>query len=170
MKRISILKTLVTIAFILSGIVVAFGVPFTLMLAVAGNIVPEGIKGNISANHLSGKGAILYLLLVLGCTALIALALRTFKETLTLFEKRVFFDSRVITQLAKTGKAFLAAAVVNMASEVVAMLFAPTGPHVQISFTYGPTLLLASLGLLFLVLSDVFTMAKNIKEENNLTV
>jgi Protein of unknown function (DUF2975) len=170
MKRISVLKTIVTIAFIISVIIVAFGVPFTLMLAVGGDMVPQGVKGNISANHLSGTGAILYLLLALASTGIIALALRTFKQSLTLFEKRIFFDNRVITQLLKTGKAFVAAALLTIASEVVAMLFAPSGPHIQVSFTYGPTLLLASLGLLFMVLSDVFTMAKNLKEENDLTV
>lgn len=170
MKRISALKTLVTIAFILSVIVVVFGVPFTAMLAVADNLVPKGVKTNISANHLVGIGAILYLLLTLGSVALTAFALRTFKETLTLFEKRVFFDVRVITQLAKTGKAFVAAALVNITAEIVGMLFAPTGPHIQVSFTYGPTLILGGLGLLFLVLADVFTMAKNLKEENDLTV
>lgn len=170
MKRISVLKTIITIAFILSVITVAFGVPFTLMLAVATDIVPKGLSQNISANHLIGAGAIVYLLLIMGATALIALALRTFKDTLTLFEKQVFFDQRVIVLLAKTGKMLLAAAAVNMIAEIASTLLAPTGPGITINFTYGPTLLLASLGLLFLVLGDVFNMAKNLKEENDLTV
>jgi hypothetical protein len=170
MKRISVLKTITTIAFIITVITVAFGIPFTLMLAVATDLVPNGLQKNISSNHLIGIGAIVYLLLTMGVTALIALALHSFKEALTLFEKRMFFDVRVIALLTKTGKMLLTAAAVSIIAEITSTFFASDAPYTEASFTYGPTLLFASLGLLFLVLSDVFTMAKNLKEENDLTV
>lgn len=170
MKRIALLKTITVIAFIFCIVTVVFGVPFTLMLAVASHWIPEGLKAHISATGTAGAGAVVYLLLVLGSTACVALALHTFKETLTLFEKRVFFDTRVIAQLLKTGKAFMGAALANIAAEVVDMLFASDGPHIEVSISYGPTLLFAGLGLLFMVLSDVFSNAKNLKDENDLTV
>ncbi|MFP9114867.1 DUF2975 domain-containing protein [Flavobacterium sp. RHBU_3] len=169
MNRISALKTIVTIAFIISVITVFFGIPFTLILAVAQDRIPQSIS-NISANHLRGTGAVLYLLLTLGSTVFVALALRTFKDSLTLFEKRIFFDNRVITQLQKSGKAFVGAAVLTLLSEIASVCFAPAEPGTSGDFSYGPALLLGGLGLLFLVLGDVFEMARKLKEENDLTV
>lgn len=162
MKRIAFLKTLVTIAFVLCMIAVFFGLPFILMVAVAPNRVPEPLVQKESP-------AFYYAVFYVGHLAF-TYALFQLKKTLEFFYKKIYFDDRVIQSLALAGKGFIGSAVLLTVLEFVYHLIAEARFEVGIEFSYNSIFFALVLGLFFLVLSDVFTNAKNLKEENDLTV
>lgn len=92
------------------------------------------------------------------------------RKVLALFSKRIIFDIQVIHLLNQVGKCFLLASLLSCISLFAYNIFHK--PHFSIEFggDFSSFLFTASLGLLFMVFSEVFKIAKQIKEENDLTV
>lgn len=168
MKRLALLKTLTVILFILSVIGMFFAVPFILVLAIMPGRIPFKINGH-PADAAGIETILLMLAIAAGC-AFFIYALHLFKKTLELFEKKKIFHEDVVKYFDQTGKAIL----IGYAICAVAVFFYNTlvqnSIELDIAFGFNSSLFIIGLGLFFLVLSDVFLMAKNIKEENDLTV
>lgn len=162
MKRLAFLKTLVTIAFILCMIGVFFGLPFILIVAIAPNHVPKPFTERESA-------AFFYSVFYIGHVAF-TYALFQFKKTLELFYKNIYFDDRVISSLNLTGKSFLGAAALLAGLEFLYHVIVDGTFEIGIDFSFDSVFFALVLGLFFLVLSDVFANAKQLKDENDLTV
>ena len=150
MRRLSLLKTVTDILFVFAMIGVIFTLPLILMVAVIPEQVPFTLNGD--AESLKGKTEwelIIFLLIIYIGYLFLVYALYLFKKTLVLFQKRIIFD-----------------ALAPM------IFFALTDNPVQLKVSFGlnESLLIAGLGLFFMVLSEVFLMAKNLKTENELTV
>lgn len=168
MKRLALLKTLTSILFVLSLISMFFAVPFILVIAVMPGRIPFKINGTVAESV--GAETVLYLLALVAGFAFFIYAIYLFKKILGLFEKKRIFHEDVIKLFDQTGKAIL----IGYAICAVASFFYTTLVEniLEIGLDTGidSSIVTIGLGLFFLVLSDVFLMAKNIKEENDLTV
>jgi len=166
MRRLPILKTLVTILFIMSLIMMFFLVPCMLLAIVMPESIPFEING-VPAKDLTIELHILGFIMLIGFTAFIY-ALYLFKQTLTLFEKRKIFDAAVIKNLDQTGKAIIAGYLI---CAVPMFLYNMTTDEIKIDLNISfESVFILGLGLFFIVLSEIFLMAKTMKEENDLTV
>lgn len=168
MKRITLLKTLTTILLVFAGICMFFAVPFILLVAVMPGSVPVKINGH-AATDVHAEGVLFMLAIAIGC-AFFIYALYLFRKVLELFEKKKFFHDDVIKNFNQTGKAiFIGYAICAVATFLFNML--ATGEiSLELNTGFDSSLFIIGLGLFFIVLSDVFLMAKISKEENDLTV
>ena len=169
MKRLPILQTFINILFVASIIVVFLGLPFIITVAFMPGRIPFKIN-NEPVTDINTEVIILMLLFYTG-HCFFTYAIYLFKKTLFMFSKKIIFDDRVIKFLDQTGKAFLVAAVLWLLPPFVFKTISQG--HVKIGLGvdgFGSGLFTISLALFFMVLSEVFLMAKTIKEENDLTV
>lgn len=91
------------------------------------------------------------------------------RMVLSLFQKRIIFESENIQLLNQVGICFLATSFLSGIPMIVYQMH-----HRNINIEFGGSfnsfLFSASLGLFFMVLSEVFKIAKRAKEENELTI
>ncbi|QYJ69176.1 DUF2975 domain-containing protein [Flavobacterium litorale] len=170
MRRLSLLKTVTDILFILTMIGAIFGLPLIIMVFLFPDSIP--FKLDADSELLQGKEQweIIILLLLLYVGALFFVyALYLFRKTLDLFRKRIIFDDRVIKNFDQTGKAILIGYSIIAASIVLAWITSPSH-DITIGIAFNNSLLTIGLGLFFIVLAEVFQTAKGMKEENELTV
>lgn len=168
MKRLYALKAIISVLFVINIIVVAFGVPFTIIYALAPERIPHSL---ITKLHDAESGAIfsainLVILLIGGACS--AYALYCLKQVLTVFSKGKYFDLKVIEMLHKTGKYTIWFCLLVS----LAFLITPTvSGSYRLKFSLNlSSIIFLGIGLLFLVLADVFNAARKLKEENDLTV
>ncbi|MDC1276892.1 DUF2975 domain-containing protein [Algibacter sp.] len=91
-----------------------------------------------------------------------------FKKVLRYFKKVKLFDESVINNMNKIGFWLVVAAFLDgVPSLIYKVLY-----QKKIGFEIGlsPFLIMLCFGLFFMVLSEVFTIAKHTKEENELTI
>lgn len=166
MKQISFLKILVQLIIVLSGISVFFGVPFVLISCVMPETIPFRING-IPAVEIPLFQKIL-MLVAIGGACCIVYAMILFKKTLELFEKKKVLHEEAIANLNKTGRFILIGYAIIGLCTIIASL---SEGNISLNFSFILNSAFAiGLGLFFLVLSKVFRIAKNTKEENNLTL
>lgn len=162
MKRLQLLKVIVTIAFVILMIGLFFGLPFILILAIAPNQVPFTFSSRWSP--------VLMLSFLYVVYGIITYGVYRFKTTLELFSKKIFFDDRVIHSLNHTGISFIAAALLSIVVPFLYTLFVLGTLEVTAGLSSGSPVFILGLGLFFIVLAEVFANAKKLKEENDLTV
>lgn len=168
MKRLSLLKAIISVLFVINIIVVAFGVPFTLIYAIAPQRVPTGIVNGLNNTNPGATITALNLFIALAGAACGAYALYCLKQALTFFSKGKYFDGKVVKMLAKTGEFTIASCIlVSFAFVIIPAANGAYRINAGINFS---SILVLGLGLLFLVLADVFNAARKLKEENDLTV
>lgn len=166
MTQLRTLKQLVQVLFALSLFTMFFVVPFILMSIVMPESIPFKIDGEMAKDiSLTSK---LVLFIVIGGFACFIYALYIFKKNLVLFEKKKVFDADVITNFRKIGRIIYIGGVLLTIGSV---LFRLTRGEAGIDLDFIIDLIfIFALGLFFEVLAGVFQWAKNIKEENDLTV
>lgn len=166
MTQLRTLKLLVQILFALSLIVMFFLIPFMVLSIVMPESIPFKIDGEMAKDiPLVSK---LFVLVAIGGIGCFIYALHIFKQNLTLFEKKRVFDFAVIVNFKKTGRMIYIGALLYALG---AMLFRLTRGTISIDFPFiAQMIFIFALGLFFEVLSGVFQWAKNLKEENDLTV
>jgi len=161
MKRLALLKTLITILFVLCIITLFFAVPFILVVAVMPGQIPFNINGQ-PASQLGIETILVMLGIAIGF-AFFTFALYLFRKLLTLFEKKKFLHDDVIKNLDQTGYAIL----IGYGICAVALFIYTTLVEGSMEIKFGISSVFAiCLGLFFMVLSDVFAMAKKSKDEN----
>jgi hypothetical protein len=168
MKRLALLKTITVILFILSVIAMFFAVPFILVVAVMPGRIPFEINGH-PANDAGIETVLLMLAIAAGC-AFFIYALHLFKKVLELFEKKKIFHEDVVKYFDQIGKAILIGYALCFVSDFFYSTLVDNEIEIGIGTDIQSSILTVGLGLFFLVLSDVFLLAKNIKDENDLTV
>ena len=98
--------------------------------------------------------------------SLIIYGLFLFRKLLRLFQLRIIFDLEIVSLMKKLGFVIILSALLGGIPNFILEL---VKNKISLSLGLNPFVLLFSLGLFFLVLSEVFTIAKSIKEENDLT-
>ena len=90
-----------------------------------------------------------------------------FRKILLSFQKLKIFDLKVIKNFNKIGILIL---IASLLSGIPAFIVKLLQREASIEIGLNPLVLLFCLGLFFMVLSEVFMIAKIQKEENDLTV
>ncbi|SFN44778.1 Protein of unknown function [Bizionia echini] len=91
-----------------------------------------------------------------------------FRKTLRLFQQRRPFDSYVIETYNKMGKVLIGLSIASMIGVFILRIVFTS----KIEFTLGlsPYLLIMSLGLFFMVLSESFKIAKQAQQDSELSI
>jgi urea transporter len=88
-----------------------------------------------------------------------------------LFQKREIFTSIVIDCFSKIGNCIIASAVISSISLIVYKAVENSYAGISTDFGgYDSFLIAVSLGLFFMVISEIFKIAKSMKEESELTI
>jgi hypothetical protein len=127
--------------------------------------LPFKISENfIILNTIWGKIGMIISLLNFG---LMLYALYNFKILLNNFSKKLLFEVENSIFLDKIGNLIICTSILFLFAELLTSISKST---VSIQIGFGPFLYLIALGLFFKVLSEVFLIAKRIKEDNELTI
>lgn len=168
MQKLSALKTITDILFYLSFIPVIFGIPFLIVFLVAPHMVPFDV--NFADENMlkatDGEKA-LFILLIFICYLFYMYALYVFRQLLGLFKQKIFFSDRISEGFNLIGKLIINGYLTYVIGYFVLSLF--TIHDVEINI--GLSILYAlGAGYFFIVLGSIFKMAKQMKEENELTI
>lgn len=166
MKKLNFLKALVDIVWIMTCVALPLVYLFTAFVFISNETLNIPIKINgtgMGVNDLKSKIVLFFLVI---SVSLLFYGLFLFKKLLKLFQQKIIFDSQVIALLRKLGYAVCMSSIIGGIASFIVEFWEQ---RVSINIGFNSFALLLSLGLFFLVLSEVFTTAKAIKEENDLT-
>ena len=166
MRKLNFLKGIVDFVWITT----LFSSPFLLffMVAVLIDSEPLGIPLEVNGTILEVvdlKTKVLFGFLCLSAS-LIIYGLFLFRKLLRLFQLKIIFDLENVSLMKRLGFVIILSALLGGIPNFILEL---VKNNISLSLGLNPFVLLFSLGLFFLVLSEVFTIAKSIKEENDLT-
>jgi hypothetical protein len=167
MKKINILKTIVDLLWIFSMpvVLIIIGVSFTTFFVDLSDLNIELDTININQNDLFSK--ILFVISSLNYLLLI-LALYFFRKVLTNFVRVRVFEEVVISSFKKIGNLLTFSGFISLIISIIGKIYFEQ--KVSLEFGLNQHLVLICLGLFFLVLSEIFKIAKNAKQENDLTI
>ncbi len=170
MKSLNLLKTLVDLFLFFSVLgALALVVVVPLKLINPGLDIPISIKGvEITGGDWASLVVIVLAAIGTGCFIYAIFVLR---RVLGLFLKNQIFTDQVIGFFRLIGRCIIASGLLTSIPMFFYNMIA--GNNVGIEFNGGgfdSLLLSVSLGLLFIVIGEIFQKAKNLKEENDLTI
>jgi hypothetical protein len=167
MKKLKVLKWVVDILWI-------FSMPLVLLIigySVAIFFIDLGDLGialsaiNFDQNDRFSK--VLFVVSILNYVLIIA-ALYFFRKVLNHFIRVKIFEGTVITSFKKTGNLLIISGLISLIISIIGEMY--FNEKVSISFVLNQNIVTICLGLFFLVLSEIFKIAKNTKQENDLTI
>lgn len=167
MKKLNFLKAIVDFVWIMALISIPFLVFFIGYLLVSKETFDIPIKMNgieITVLDLNAKLALFF---AATFYIVIIYSLFLFRKLLRLFQLKIIFDKTTIFYLNRIGRLFI---ISGLLSGIPAFFFKLAEREIKIEIGSDSLLYLISLGLFFMVLSEVFKIAKTMKEENELTV
>ena len=166
MRKLNFLKGIVDFVWIMAMITI----PMILFLVGCVFFGNEPFDVPIKINGVELLAIDLHSKIILMCFMishlLILYALFLFKKLLRLFKLKAIFDLKVVYLLNKIGIIIVCAAILAGVSGFIHNLLNRTS---SLNFELNSNVLLFSLGLFFMILSEVFKIAKHLKEENDLT-
>ena len=166
MRKLNFLKGIVDFVWITA----LFSSPFLLFFMGVVLIDSEPLDVPIKVNGtilevVDLKTKILFGFLCISAS-LIIYGLFLFRKLLRLFQLRIIFDKEIVSLMKRLGFVIILSALLGGIPNFILEIIKN---NISLSLGLNPFVLLFSLGLFFLVLSEVFTIAKSIKEENDLT-
>ncbi len=167
MKKLNLLKTIVDFIWIMSLVFFPLIIVLSIMILMDKEVFDIPITfatGTVDLSNSFGKMALVINVINFG---LLLYALYFFRKLLSRFMKRIVFEDEICFLLNKIGSIVIMASIVQLLSDYITKL---SNHKFGIEFGYGPFLYLLALGLFFKVLSEVFKIAKNMKEDNELTI
>ena len=167
MRKLVILKSLVNFIWIVTCIPL---MPVMLFFCVFMFVNPEGVDIFLDKTAL-GSSQLSIQIFMLISVALIFVGIYCFylfRKTLRYFQKVKPFHKDVISNFYKIG--YLLSAIGLLGTVLVFVGRLVLKSELKINFGISPYLVTICLGLFFMVLSEVFKVAKQAKEENELTV
>ncbi|MBU2921820.1 DUF2975 domain-containing protein [Winogradskyella psychrotolerans] len=169
MRKLIILKSLIDFVWIVTCIPALLILSF---LAVYMFIEPESLDMILDADKSIIKtfsvSAQLFGLVFIALGFITIYCVYLFRKTLRYFQRVKPFHADVITNFYKIG--YLLTGVGIIASVLIFVGQLVFTSQLKINLGLSPYLMLICLGLFFMVLSEVFKVAKKAKEENDLTV
>ncbi len=169
MRKLIILKSLVDFIWIVSCIP---GIGLVLFFMVFMFVNPESLHLIFDIDDsvlLTSKLNTQIFGLVIATLALVGIyCFYLFRKTLRYFQQIKPFHEVVITNFYKIG--YLLSAIGLTGTLVIFFARLVIKNEFKINFGFSPYVLLICLGLFFMVLSEVFKVAKHAKEENELTI
>jgi hypothetical protein len=167
MKKINILKAIVDLLWIFSMpvVLIIIGISFTTFFVDLSDLNIELNTINMNQNNLFSK--ILFVVSSLNYLLLIV-ALYFFRKVLTNFVSIRVFEEAVISSFKKIGNLLTFSGFISLIISIIGKIYFEQ--KVSLEFGLNQHLVLICLGLFFLVLSEIFKIAKNTKQENELTI
>ena len=93
-----------------------------------------------------------------------------FRDVLNHFYLLKIFDDVVLKNFNKIGYLLITSAFLTGITSTIYKIYYMNKVTAAINFSYSPFILLICSGLFFMVLSEIFKISKNLKEENELTI
>ena len=167
MKKINVLKWIVDVLWIFSMPVVLLIIGFSIAILFfdLGDLNIEVNTINFDQNNCFSK--VLFIISILNYLLIIA-ALYFFRKVLNRFIRVKIFEEMVITSFKKIGNLLIVSGLISLLISIIGEMYFKES--VSISFGLHQNLITICLGLFFLVLSEIFKIAKSAKQENDLTV
>ena len=170
MKKINILKAIVDLLWIFSMpvVLIIIGISFTTFFIDLSDLSDLSITINtLDFNPNSTLSKILFVISSLNYLLLIV-ALYFFRKVLTNFVRVRVFEEVVISSFKKIGNLLTFSGFISLIISIIGKIYFEQ--KVSLEFGLNQHLVLICLGLFFLVLSEIFKIAKNAKQENDLTI
>lgn len=167
MRKLNFLKTIVDYIWIISLLCYPLLIVFCILLLISKEPidVPIKIAGDlIEIKTIWSKIGMILSLLNFG---LLLYALFNFKKVLNNFREKLLFEVANSKLFDKIGTLIILSSTLYLIAE---LLFSLSKKSVSIEFGFGPFLYLMGLGLFFKVLSEVFLIGKQMKDDNELTI
>ena len=168
MRKLIILKSLVDFIWIVSVIPV---IGLLLFFSVYIFINPDVIKlifDSDSTQLSTGLWAKVFALILIISALIVMYCFYLFRKTLRYFQKVKPFHTDVIMNFNRIGILLAISGTLSIVILFIAQLVVFSKFKVALGLT--PNVILICLGLFFTVLSEVFKVAKQAKEENELTI
>lgn len=170
MRKIYILRAILEFMLyflLVGGIALLIITPFILTDSDWG--IPIKINGVVSSSFDSVYSKIGLIVSVLSYF-LFVYAIYLLKKTVTLFIKGKIFDNKVISNLSSIGKIFIIVTLIINTVEFIFKVTTTQKATLMINSGFDSFLFVISIGLFFIIISEVFKIAKNMKDENELTI
>ena len=170
MKKLNILKTILDFVWFsalifLTGLILFL--PFCLFDSEM-NIAVK-IKGQEISSQTIFSKAIVFVDIVVSLLFLYSIYL--LRKVIVLFQKREIFNDEVVRLFNLIGKLIVASSIIGSFSIFMYNIIERNHLSLSLDFgSYDSFLISISLGLFFMVISQVFKIAKNMKEENDLMI
>jgi hypothetical protein len=169
MKKLYVLRTLIDFAFYISCFTLFFVVTFVplALLGYAGEI-PIKLKGE--AVFIADWPTKLILVFAGISTLIFIYCIYLLRVTVKFFIKRDLFNDVVIRNFNLIGVCIIVSTLSFVIPMFVYNLTQKNKYELSFDSGFDSPLLVGSLGLFFMILSEVFQTAKKLKEENDLTL
>ena len=170
MKKINILKAIVDLLWIFSVpvVLIIIGISFTTFFIDLSDLSDLSITINtLDFNPNNTLSKILFVISSLNYLLLIV-ALYFFRKVLTNFVRIRVFEEVVISSFKKIGNLLTFSGFISLIISIIGKIYFEQ--KVSLEFGLNQHLVIICLGLFFLVLSEIFKIAKNAKQENDLTI
>ncbi|HUH50882.1 MAG TPA: DUF2975 domain-containing protein [Flavobacterium sp.] len=170
MRKIYILRAILEFMLyflLLGGVALLIITPF--ILTDSDWDIPIKINGVVSSSFDS-----VYSKIGLGVSVLsyflFVYAIYLLKKTVNLFIKGKVFDNQAISNLSNIGKIFIIVTLIINTVEFIFKVTTTQNAELMINSGFDSFLFVISIGLFFIIISEVFKIAKNMKDENELTI
>lgn len=170
MKKLQILKAILDFIWFFSTIA-SIGLLIFLPFYLFGSDMdlPVTINGQeIVPNNLPSK-LLIFATVISGLLFLFSIYL--LRKVVGYFQKREIFNPHVIKNFNLIGKLIIVSSLISNSSLFIFNIINQHYIALSLGFgSYDSFLISISLGLFFMVISEIFKIAKNMKEENELTI
>lgn len=167
MRKLNFLKAIIDFTWIMSMITVPVVIFFVGILFYTNESfgMPIHINGN-KISVVETKDKIIVVLLL--CSYLLLLyGLFLFKKVLFAFQRRIVFHEENCLNFNKIGKTLIIAALISGIPIFINTIYEK---EIKLELGLNGFILMIALGLFFMILSELFQIAKKQKEENELTI
>ena len=168
MKKLQLLKSVIDLFFLLAFVATA-----GMVLLVPVFMMEDKFPLRISGREIETGTWPVTILLVLTLSGSVAFLYGVYllRRIVALFRKLVIFDDEIIALLRQTGRVFLFSILLTDIPPFIYDMVKHPAAGIEFSNNgFGSFLFSIALALFFLVLAEVFRIAKRMKEENELTV
>jgi hypothetical protein len=167
MRKLSILKAIVDLLWIFSMpvILVILGFSIAIFFIDLGALNIEMNSVNFNDNNMLTK--VLFVVSSINYLLIIA-ALYFFRKVLNYFIRVKIFEETVIKSFQKIGNLLIISGFISLLISILGKIYFEQ--KITLEFGLNQHLVIICLGLFFLILSEVFKIAKSAKQENDLTI
>ena len=168
MRKIKALKTIVDFIWIITvpiGTVIVFLFIPAIFLY---DLTDSSIK--IHGMNLQSQGLYSKILIAIALSNYLLLfySLSLFRKSLRCFLNEKIFDIYIINSFKKIGNAIVLSGIISLIISTVGKIYFKEKMTLELGL--NTHLILICLGLFFMILSEVFKIAKTAKQENDLTI
>lgn len=168
MRKIHVLKAIIDFIWIVTA---PIGIPMVLICIPALFFYDlSGLNIKIQGINLATEEVYLKILIAIALSnyLLLIYSLYLFRKSLRYFLSAKIFDIYIIHSFKKIGNAIALSGIISLIISFVGQIHFKQ--EISLEFGLNTHLILICLGLFFMVLSEIFKIAKTAKQENDLTI